>query len=122
MWLFSASASPDMWGRTGWIYFAILIHGFAYTLVSISLQLDVDRCAGRKRRATAQGLLAVSMSGIGSFVGAQLAGDAGARLLPVELGNATAAGWQSFWLLPTYLMGGVFLLTALFLPQDKKQQ
>lgn len=122
MWLFSASVSPEMWGRMGWIYFAILIHGFAYTLVSISLQLDVDRCAGRKRRATAQGLLAVSMSGVGSFVGAQLAGDAGARLLPVELGNATAAGWQSFWLLPTFLVGGVFLLTAIFLPQDKKLQ
>ena len=120
MWLFSASASPAMWGRLWWIYLAILVHGFAYTLVSISLQLDVDRCAGKKRRATAQGLLAVSISGLGSFVGAQLAGDAGATLLPAELSEATAAGWQSFWLLPTYLLAGVFLLTALFLPQDKK--
>lgn len=120
MWLFSASASPEMWGRMWWIYMAILVHGFAYTLVSISLQLDVDRCAGKKRRATAQGLLAVSISGLGSFIGAQLAGDAGATLLPAELSEATAAGWQSFWLLPTYLLGGVFVLTALFLPQDKK--
>jgi hypothetical protein len=121
LWLFSATADPSMWGRDWWIYFAILVHGVAFTLVSISLQLDVDRCAGRKRRATAQGLLAVSMSGIGCFIGAELAGDAGARLLPEELGDATAAGWQSFWLLPTYLMGGVLILTALFLPQDKKQ-
>lgn len=120
--ILSATAQPTMGGREWWIYFAILIHGFAFTLVTISLQLDVDRCAGRKRRATAQGLLAVSMSGVGCFIGAELAGDAGARLLPEELGDATAAGWQSFWLLPTYLMGGVFLLTALFLPQDKNQQ
>jgi nucleoside transporter len=122
LWILSVSASPEMWGRTGWIYFVILIHGFAFTLVSISLQLDVDRCAGRKRRATAQGLLAVSMSGFGSFIGAGISGEAGARWLPAELEYATAAGWQSFWLLPTILMGGVFVITALFLPQDKKQQ
>jgi nucleoside transporter len=121
-WLLSATVSPAMWGREWWIYVAILVHGVAFTLVSISLQLDVDRCAGRKRRATAQGLLAMSMSGVGCFIGAQLAGDAGAHWLPAELGEATAGGWRSFWLLPMYLMGGVLLLAALFLPQDKKQQ
>lgn len=120
-WLLSASASPAMWGRDGWIYFAILVHGVAFTLVSISLQLDVDRCAGRKRRATAQGLLAMSMSGVGSFVGAQLAGEAGARLLPTELADATAGGWTSFWMLPAYMTVGVLVIALLFLPQDKRQ-
>jgi nucleoside transporter len=120
LWLLSATASPTLWGRDWWIYVAILVHGVAFTLVSISLQLDVDRCAGRNRRATAQGLLAMSMSGVGSFLGAQLAGEAGAHWLPEELANATAAGWQSFWLLPTFLMGGVLVLTLVLLPQDKK--
>jgi hypothetical protein len=59
---------------------------------------------------------------LGGFIGAQRAGDAGAHWLPAELGEATAAGWRSFWLLPMYLMGGVLLLAAIFLPQDKKQQ
>ena len=84
LWLLSATASPTLWGRDWWIYVAILVHGVAFTLVSISLQLDVDRCAGRNRRATAQGLLAMSMSGVGSFLGAQLAGEAGAHWLPEE--------------------------------------
>lgn len=118
--LFSLTTWPETWGRMGWIYFAILAHGLAFTLVSISLQLDVDRCAGRKHRATAQGLLAVSMSGVGAFIGAQLAGDVAASWLPAELSEATAAGWRSFWLWPTFLMGGVLVSAALFLPQDKR--
>jgi hypothetical protein len=52
------------------------VHGFAFTLVTISLQIDVDRCAGR-RRATAQGLLSVAMSGMGCFIGVELSGMAG---------------------------------------------
>jgi MFS family permease len=117
--ILSGTATPTLWGRDAWIYAAIALHGIAFTLVTISLQLDVDRCAGRKRRATAQGLLAVAMSGVGSFLGAELAGNAGAHWLPEELQHATAAGWRSFWLVPACLMGGVFLLAALCLPQAK---
>lgn len=119
LWVLSMTALPTTAARTELIYTAILVHGVAFTLVSIALQLDVDRAAGHRRRATAQGLLAVSMSGIGSFLGADLAGTAGAHWLPLELEQATAAGWQAFWLAPTFIMLGVFVLTALFLPQER---
>ena len=119
-WVLSVTAASGTAGRVELIYMAILVHGVAFTLVSIALQLDVDGAAGHRRRATAQGLLAVAMSGIGSFLGADLAGMAGARWLPLELEEATEAGWQSFWLAPTYLMAGVFVLTALLLPRTRR--
>jgi hypothetical protein len=118
-WMIAASASQEPFIRDALLYAAILVHGIAFTLVTISLQMDVDRCAGRRRRATAQGLLSVAMSGMGCFIGAELSGMAGARLLPVQLEAATVEGWRQFWLLPASICLGVLLLTALFLPRDR---
>ena len=114
----SASASAAGATQSLYLYAAILVHGVAFTLVSIPLQLDVDRCAGRRRRATGQGMLSVCMNGMGSFIGAELAGLAGARLLPLKMEAATASGWASFWLVPGAIMAGIFLVTAVFLPAD----
>jgi len=115
-WMLSAAADPALPARDVVIYTAILLHGIAFTLVTISLQLDVDRCAGRKRRATAQGLLAVAMSGFGCFAGAQSAGVFGARLLPAELQAATVHGWQEFWIIPAWIAAGVMVAAAILLP------
>jgi predicted MFS family arabinose efflux permease len=117
-WILSAVASPPFVGRDFLLYFAILMHGVAFTLVSISLQLDVDRCAGLRRRATAQGLLSVAMSGVGCFIGAGLAGAADARWLAREIGESGWTGWHVFWMAPAVISAGVFVLTALFLPRD----
>jgi nucleoside transporter len=116
LWMISASASMAPPGRDALLYTAILVHGVAFTMVTIALQMDVDRCAGRRRRATAQGLLAVAMSGFGSFLGAELSGMFGARLLE----TATAENWRLFWLVPTGISAGVLILTALFLPRDSR--
>jgi hypothetical protein len=116
--LISLTPAMEPADRNAALYCAILLHGVAFTLLTISLQMDVDRCAGRRRRATAQGLLAVAMSGVGCFFGSELAGLAGARLLP-ELDAASAAGWQRFWQIPAAIAAVVWLLTALFLPPDK---
>jgi nucleoside transporter len=110
-----AAASPDAAGRDVLLYTAIALHGVAFTLVTISLQLDVDRCAGRMRRASAQGLFTVAVQGLGCFVGAELAGAAGARWLPVEVQHASVAGWQSFWILPALGATVVLGLTLLIL-------
>jgi nucleoside transporter len=120
LWMISASASMASPGRDVLLYAAILVHGVAFTMVTIALQMDVDRCAGRRRRATAQGLLAVAMSGMGSFLGAELSGMMGARLLPIQLESATADGWRLFWLVPTGISAGVWLLAALFLQRDRQ--
>jgi MFS family permease len=118
-WMISLSPGMVAGGRDVLLYAAILLHGIAFTLVTISLQLDVDRCAGRRRRATAQGLLSVAMSGVGCFIGSELAGLSGARLLPEELQAAGRAGWKHFWQIPAGIAGIVWLLTALFLPSDR---
>jgi nucleoside transporter len=120
LWMISASASMASPERDVLLYVAILVHGVAFTMVSIALQMDVDRCAGRRRRATAQGLLAVAMSGMGSFLGAELSGMFRAQLLPTQLESATADGWRLFWLVPTGISAGVWLLAALFLQGDKR--
>jgi hypothetical protein len=101
------------------LYAAIMLHGAAFTLVTISLQLDVDRCAGRRRRATAQGLLSVATLGIGSFLGALTAGVAGARWLPEEIGQATSAGWRQFWLAPGIASAAIMVIALIALPRDK---
>jgi len=116
--MLSAAASPAVWGRDWVLYAAILLHGVAYTYLTLSLQLEVDRCAGRKRRATAQGLLTVAIQGLGCFVGAELSGLAGARWAPAEAGAATAHGWQVFWALPAAGAAAVLLLAVLVLPPD----
>ena len=96
--LMLAAASSESAFSGPLLYGAILLHGVAFTLVTISLQLEVDRCAGRRRRATAQGMFTVAVQGLGCFVGAQLAGQVGARLLPVEVQHGTPQGWRTFWL------------------------
>jgi nucleoside transporter len=117
--LLAAASPPTAWGRQGMLYLAILLHGAAFTFVTISLQLEVDRCAGHKRRATAQGLLSVAIQGFGCFLGAELAGAAGARILPLEISTATPGAWQSFWALPACGAAAVWLLTWLLLPRDR---
>ncbi|HEX6960292.1 MAG TPA: MFS transporter [Lacipirellula sp.] len=118
-WLISLSPSLAPTSRDAALYVAIGLHGVAFTLLTISLQMDVDRCAGRGRRATAQGLLAVAMSGIGCFIGSELAGVFGTRLLPEDLAAASVQGWRQFWLIPAGIAAGVWLLTAVFLPRDR---
>ena len=102
------------------LYLAILMHGVAFTFVTISLQLEVDRCAGHHRRATAQGLLSVAIQGFGCFLGAELAGAAGARCCPPTVtASARPAAWQPFWTASGGGRRGVWLLTVLLLPRDK---
>lgn len=116
--MLAAAAAPTAAGRDVLLYAAILLHGVAFTFVTISLQLDVDRSAGRHRRATAQGLFSVAVQGFGCFAGAQLAGLAGARWLSVEIRDATVSGWQTFWLLPAAGSAAALILAAVILPRS----
>jgi hypothetical protein len=120
--MLAAASAPTATGRDQLLYAAILLHGVAFTFVTISLQLEVDRSAGRHRRATAQGLFAVAVQGFGCFAGAQLAGMAGAQLLPLDAQTATSAGWQTFWLLPAAGAAAVFVLTAVVISRDDGQR
>jgi hypothetical protein len=116
--MLAAASAPTATARDPLLYAAILLHGVAFTFVTISLQLEVDRCAGRHRRSTAQGLFSVAVQGFGCFAGAQLAGMAGAQLLPVDVQTAASTGWHSFWLLPAAGAAAVFVLAAGIIPGD----
>jgi nucleoside transporter len=113
--MMAIAASPPTPRRDVLLYAAIMLHGVAFTLVTISMQLEVDRCAGPRRRATAQGLFSVAVQGLGCFAGAQLAGLAGAALLPIEVQNATPSGWGRFWLLAALGAAGVTLMAVVLL-------
>jgi hypothetical protein len=113
--MMAAAAKMTGAAQSAYLYAAIVSHGVAFTLTSIALQLEVDRVAGRRRRATAQGLLAVAMSGLGCFIGAQAAGLAGAELLPAEVMGASPGGWAKFWAIPTWGSAGVVAFVAIFL-------
>jgi nucleoside transporter len=120
--MLAIAAYPSTRGRMDLVYAAIMLHGVAFTFVTISLQLEVDRCAGHQRRATAQGLLSVAMQGFGCFLGAELAGLAGARILPTDIAIAPPQAWSTFWLLPAGGAAVVFLLAAVLLPRDRRRK
>jgi nucleoside transporter len=117
--MLAAAAEPSAVGRDALLYAAILLHGVAFTMVTISLQLDVDRCAGRHRRSTAQGLFSVAVQGFGCFVGSQLAGRAGAHFLPIDVQGASTGGWQMFWLLPAVGAATAMGVAVLLLPGER---
>lgn len=110
--MLAVGALPQTTGRYGLLYAAILLHGFAFTFATISMQLDVDRCAGKRRRATAQGLFSVAVQGLGCFAGARIAGWAGQSYLPVDPLQGVGSGWAKFWLVPAIGAIAVTLVTA----------
>ncbi|MAT69282.1 MAG: hypothetical protein CMJ58_07120 [Planctomycetaceae bacterium] len=103
-------------GQQWALYAAIALHGIAYTFVSVSLQMEVETLVEPKFRATAQGLLAVATSGLGSFAGAQLAAFADKRWLPAELAETTGRQWAQFWLAPTMAAGVALVAAFVLLP------
>jgi hypothetical protein len=102
------------------LYTAIIVHGVAFTFVTISFQLEVDYCAGKSNRATAQGLVSVAMMGLGCFLGSQIAGGFEAAWLADLSSAAAAQGWSKFWMAPALMSAAVFGLTALFLPRNQR--
>ncbi|MEQ8839241.1 MAG: hypothetical protein RID07_20720, partial [Lacipirellulaceae bacterium] len=110
--------STSVAGETGvgLMYLAILLHGAAYTFVSISLQVHVNRVAGSSHRATAQGLLVIVSSGLGHLAGSLLAGFAEGKLLSSDLSQ----GWDSFWAVPAAISGICWILIAIGFPAGEK--
>lgn len=97
------------------MYVAILLHGAAYTFVSISLQVHVNQVAGVSHRATAQGLLVIVSSGLGHLVGSLLAGITAGQLLSPE----SSTGWNYYWAGPAAISGVCWVLIAVRFPTVK---
>jgi nucleoside transporter len=117
----SAALGASSPARDLLLYGAIVVHGIAFTFVTISMQLEVDCCAGRESRATAQGLITVAMTGLGYFLGSELAGLAEAAWLTGPNSANVVAGWEKFWAAPGIMSALVFGLIWAFLPQNRRE-
>jgi MFS family permease len=122
--LLAYSAAWGGSGALGSMALAVVLHGASFALTNLTLQLEADRIAGRRLRATAQGLAIISTQ-IGYFLGAQAAGLASVVCLPAELGSIGAGDWRQFWLVPAVGMTFATLVSAWLLSHPRvaeKQQ
>lgn len=116
LWASAEPAGP--WSPTMQMT-AVSLHGLAFAFVYVSMQLAADRYAGRRLRATGQGLAMMAIQGFGYFSGAQAAGLAGRSYLPPELDHATPDNWRQFWGIPAVGSAFVLMAAAIFLPRDQ---
>ena len=93
---FGLLATADGASHIGRLYAAILLHGVSHAFVALAAQVYVDRIARGTARSAAQGLLSLTMSGIGQLAGAMLASLAQiAYLTPPNV--EPIYDWQTFW-------------------------
>ncbi len=101
--------------RTGFeplLYVAIMLHGFSFTFVAVSLQIYLDRHAVGSLRATAQGVYSFCNQGIGRFTGANVAGFTHLWMMQ-SAGEASLVGWAWYWAVPACATIGLFTVAAL---------
>jgi len=92
-------------GTPAWLVIASLsLHGFCYVFFFTAAFIYVDMIAPKDIRASAQGLIAVIILGLGSFVGSNFSG-----WIKDLFTTGTATNWRSVFLVPV----GLTLLCAL---------
>ncbi len=92
-----------------WMYYiGIALHGICYDFFFVTGYIYVDKKAGEKIRASAQGFITLVTLGIGGFIGTWLAG----RTLDQYTNESGVHDWTSFWLVPAAAAGVVMVLFA----------
>src|SRR5262245_1616026 len=81
------------------------LHGVCFTFFFVVTNVYVDRHAPSHLRASAQGILAFTASGVGVLLGNFVS----ARALEMSRADA-GTSWAGFWLVPAAVAGVVFLL------------
>jgi nucleoside transporter len=109
------------WGDAGdrmWMLVAgILLHGICYDFFFVTGQIYVDAKAPARVRAAAQGMLTFITLGMGLFVGSIVSGRVVAHF--ATPGAAIGHDWQSIWLVPASMAGGVLVLFGLAFNERK---
>ena len=104
-----ALAAPQ---AIGWMMMVgILLHGACYDFVYVASQLYIDQNVSPKLRAQAQGFFVMVSYGVGQGLGTLTAGFIFNRIMQGD--HATAAQWQTFWLIPllfAVVVTGMFAL------------
>jgi sugar phosphate permease len=79
------------------VYTAILIHGPCYVFVYVVGVLYVDRLADSAQRGAAQGMLALTTTGVGHLLGSFSVGFAQEVFLTPEGTSPPPYHWTEFW-------------------------
>lgn len=94
------------------LYGGILLHGVCYDFFFVTGQIYVDKQAGEKIRAAAQGFIAFVTLGVGWFIGSWVAGQ-----VVESYAIAGVVGpphdWTSIWLVPAAASAVVLVLFVL---------
>ncbi len=86
-------------GTPAWLVVASLsLHGFCYVFFFTAAYIYVDTIAPKDIRASAQGLIAVIILGLGNFFGANFSG-----WVQSLFTKASVTNWRSVFLVPTIL-------------------
>ncbi|MEM1222177.1 MAG: nucleoside permease [Verrucomicrobiota bacterium] len=98
-----------------WMYYlGILLHGICYDFFFVTGQIYVDKAAGEKIRASAQGFITLITYGLGMLIGAWASG-----LIVKSFETANPAGeivreWSGIWLVPAGMAMVVIILFGIF--------
>jgi len=111
-----AMAAPN---AVAWMMIAgILVHGACYDFVYVASQVYIDKNISPAFRAQAQGFFVLVSYGVGQGLGTLAAGFIFNSIMNGD--NATAAQWQTFWLIPL-LFAVVVTLMFVFGFKEKLQ-
>lgn len=87
------------------VWIGLAMHGLAWAFTALAGQIYIDEKVPVSLRSTAQGFIALIISGLGALVGSLIAGE----VVSWQSWN-NQIHWQYVWLVP----GGVGVFTALF--------
>jgi MFS family permease len=102
------------------VYAAILIHGPCYVFIYVVTVMYVDRLADPAHRGAAQGMLALTSTGLGHLLGAFTVGFAQEVFLTPEGISPPPYRWTLFWLVPAAVsLAAVVVFRAMFRPPHR---
>jgi nucleoside transporter len=110
-------AHGDIGGGAWMLYAGILLHGVCYDFFFVTGQIYVDRQAGQKIRAAAQGFLTFVTQGVGYLIGSFLSGVVVQQFVSAE---GTGHDWHSIWLRPAIGAAVILVVFAVMFRSGEK--
>lgn len=111
-------ANGDLGGGAWMLYAGILLHGVCYDFFFVTGQIYVDRQAGLKIRAAAQGFLTFVTQGVGYLIGSFVSG---VVVQQYVLAGGAGHDWHSIWLRPAIGAAVILVIFAfLFRPRESR--
>ncbi|MEM0964878.1 MAG: nucleoside permease [Verrucomicrobiota bacterium] len=107
-------AFGDPGGLVWMFYLGILLHGICYDFFFVTGQIYVDKAAGEKIRASAQGFITLITYGLGMLIGAWASGLIVKSFETTDPVGEILRNWSDIWLIPAAMAAVVIVLFAIF--------